>query len=105
MVSTTFVNVDTGINIVLPEPYIETVFEEREIIVSINDKKQIYINGKIVDREIFQSTLAEKLQTLGKENVIIKGDKTLPYELIVDIMTMSKNAGAKELDIATDLDK
>ena len=105
MVSTTFVNVDTGINIILPESNVETVFEDREIVISINAKQQIYINREKVKLENFHKVLAAKLKKTGKENVIIKGDRTLPYELVVDIMTLSKNAGAKELDIATDLNK
>lgn len=102
MVSTTFVDINTGINITLPESAVKELPEEREIIVSITKENNIYINRRRVSNENFETELSKKLKELKKYNVIIKADKGLNYGIIVDIMSKAKDAGALELDIATD---
>ncbi|BDU50973.1 ExbD/TolR family protein [Haliovirga abyssi] len=102
MVSTTFTDINTGINITLPESAVKELPQEREVIVSITKQKNIYINRKKVSNENFENKLSDKLKELKKYNVIIKADKSLSYGIIVEIMSKAKDAGALELDIATD---
>ena len=45
--------------------------------------------------------LSEKLANSKEKNVIISADKKLDYGYIVEIMTISKEAGANSLDIDT----
>jgi len=102
MVSTTFVDVNTGINIVLPQSSITEISESRDIIISITKNKKIYINRKNVDLSNFENELEKEIEHSQKNNVIIKADKDIDYGFVVKIMTMSKNSGATELDIATE---
>ncbi|OQY07326.1 MAG: biopolymer transporter ExbD [Fusobacteriia bacterium 4572_132] len=101
MVSTTFVDVNTGINIVLPQSTITEISENREIIISITKNKKIYINKRQIGLTNFEKNLEKEIELNQKSNVIIKADKDIEYGFVVKIMTMSKNAGATELDIAT----
>ncbi|MBU1076034.1 MAG: biopolymer transporter ExbD [Spirochaetes bacterium] len=105
MVSTTFSEQETGINIKLPGSNIKEVVETKEIIVSLTKDKEIYINSQKVSLNNFSRVLKNSLQYSRKDNVIIRGDKYVDYGFVVKIMTMSKNAGAKILDIATELEK
>ncbi len=105
MVSTTFTSTETGVNIKLPKSTIKEVIETREIIISITKGHDIYINSKKVNINNFQKILKETLRHSRKDNVVIRGDKNIDYGFVVKIMTISKNAGAKVLDIATELEQ
>lgn len=105
MVSTTFTSTETGINIKLPKSTIKEVIETREIIISITKGQDIYINSKKVNINNFQKILKQTLRHSRKDNVVIRGDKNINYGFVVKIMTISKNAGAKILDIATELEQ
>ncbi|MGM0507719.1 MAG: ExbD/TolR family protein [Fusobacteriota bacterium] len=101
MVSTTFVDINTGINIVLPHSTVNEISQSREVIITVTEKEKIYVNKEQVDINELQFKIEEVLMENKKDNVIIKADKNLSHGLIVDIMTKSKNAGATEIDIAT----
>lgn len=105
MISTTFSDKETGINIKLPKSNIKDVVETKEIIVSLTKNKEIFINSKKVSIKNFARVLKQTLKYSRKDNVIIRGDKYIDYGFVVKIMTMSKNSGAKILDIATELER
>ena len=105
MVSTTFVDVNTGINIKLPESTVQEVVKSSEIIISLSANKVIFIQNNKVTLDEFERELKKTLEEEKKTNVIIKGDEGLDYGFVVKIMTMCKNAGATELDIATEEEK
>ncbi len=105
MVTTTFRGKETGINIKLPKSSIEEVVETKEIIITITKNKDIYINTKRVSINSFEKTLRRTLKYARKANVIIRGDTKVDYGFVVKVMTMSKKAGARVLDIATELEK
>lgn len=62
-------------------------------------------NGKTeqisVNKDSLKARLAEKLAESKEKNVIISADKKLDYGYIVEIMSISKEAGANSLDIDT----
>lgn len=104
MLSTTF-SINTGVDIKLPESNLKEVMENKEIVVSITKDKTVFINSSRVELSEFSKVLSEKMQEVGKQNIIIKADKDLAYGFTVKIMTLSKNAGATELDLATESEK
>ena len=55
--------------------------------------------------ENLENILTEKLKLSVDKNVVIKADKGLSHGDVVEIMTISKNAGATSLDIATENEK
>ena len=110
MVATTFKDVSSGIKIDLPESTIQEVSEVKEIQVIIDEDSEIYLSvreGKgekesnRVSIEQLKEELAGKILNSKEKNVIITADKGLDYGFIVKIMTLSKEAGARSLDIDT----
>ncbi|MFK4784724.1 ExbD/TolR family protein [Fusobacterium sp. MFO224] len=109
LVATTFEDVDTGIKIELPKSTIRELKTVKELQVSITGKKTIYLkykdgkeNKKVaVKKGNLKGKLAKVLEKSETKNVIISGDKSIDYGFIVEIMTISKEAGAEELDIDT----
>lgn len=105
MVSTTFVDINAGVNINLPESSLKELPKHREIVVSVDKNKVVYINSQKIGIKKFQDVLHGKLKKMNKENIIIKADKNLPYGFLIKVMTLSRNAGADELDMATEIEK
>ncbi len=113
LVATSFEDIDSGIKIDLPQSTIREIKAVKELQVDITNSKNIYVKyqeGKErksvkVTKEGLKRVLEDKLNKSQDKTVIISGDKTLDYGYIVDIMTISKEAGASELDINTMLGK
>jgi biopolymer transport protein ExbD len=109
MVATTFEDL-SGIKIDLPQSTIKEIKEVKEVQVLIDKNSEIYLNYREADNssksiqvtlENLEGELSEKLSNSRDKNVIISADKKLDYGFIVEIMTISKEAGASSLDIDT----
>ena len=113
LVATTFEDVDSGIKIDLPQSTIKEIKTVKDIQVNITNSKNIYVkyqDGKErksikTAKADLKKVLSDKLSKSEEKNVVISGDKTLDYGFIVEIKTISKEAGASQLDIDTMLEK
>lgn len=110
MVATTFEDVSSGIKIELPESTIQEISEVKEIQVVVDADSIIYLSVKEADGttentqvgiDQLKEELAGKILNSREKNVIITADKNLDYGLIVEIMSIAKEAGAGSLDINT----
>lgn len=109
MVATTFDDVKGGIKIELPQSTIREIAEVKEIQIIVDKDKNMILNFKengkteqiSVNKDSLKTRLAEKLAESKEKNVIISADKKLDYGYIVEIMSISKEAGANSLDIDT----
>lgn len=109
LVATTFDDMKAGIKIDLPQSTIKEISDIKEIQILVDRNKNMVMNfkenGKTqqvpVNKDSLKSKLAKKLDKMQDKNVIISADKKLDYGYIVDIMTISKEAGAQSLDIDT----
>ncbi len=109
MVATTFDDVKGGIKIELPQSTIREIAEVKEIQIIVDKDKNMILNFKengkteqiSVNKDSLKARLAEKLAESEEKNVIISADKKLDYGYIVEIMSISKEAGANSLDIDT----
>ncbi len=109
LVATTFDDMKGGIKIELPQSTIREISDIKEIQVIVDRNKKIVLNYKekgksekiSVNKENLKAKLLEKLANSTEKNVIISADKKIDYGYIVEIMTISKEAGASSLDIDT----
>lgn len=109
LVATTFEDIDTGIKIDLPQSTIKEVKTVKEVQLSLTNSKEIFLkyqdgkeNKKVPVKKVnLKRELSKVLSESENKAVVISGDKTLDYGYIVEIMTLSKEAGAEQLDIDT----
>ena len=52
--------------------------------------------------ETLQEGIKSELLAQNRNDVVIRADKETDYGFVVKVMTIAKNAGAIELDIATE---
>ncbi|MGL5950400.1 MAG: ExbD/TolR family protein [Cetobacterium sp.] len=109
MVATTFEDINSGIKIDLPQSTIKEIKDIKEVQIAINKNKDIILNFKDgskrqelkVAKSNLKKELTDMLNKSQERNLLISADKNIDYGYIVDIMTISKEAGAHSLDIDT----
>lgn len=109
LVATSFEDNKSGIKIDLPTSTIKELKEVKEIQIIIDKNMQLSLNfkekGKGRQEKVTLGTLrdvlAKNLSKSAEKNVMISADKSLDYGLIVNVMTIAKEAGASSLDIDT----
>jgi len=92
-----------GVDVTLPETTSEPLVAKKEnLIVTINNKNQVYIN----DYQVTLDFLKEKLQKIlkGRENreVYLRADKEISYGFVVRVMSELKGAGVEKLGMVTE---
>jgi len=109
MLGTSFIDINAGVKIDLPQSSIEEISDFKEILIAIDKDKNLELaykdsSGKKYNENVKMTELEAELKkiisTSQEKNVIIKADKDIDHGTVVQIMTKAKNAGALSLDIA-----
>ena len=93
-----------GIDVDLPETESAPMSgSDQPLVISINKKHQIFI----VETRIKSKDLVAKLKNITKENtnkrIFIKGDKSVPYGIIVETMAKIQSAGFSKVALMSDI--
>jgi len=114
MLGTQFITHQSALKIDLPKSSVVQTQEIKDMMLYIDRNKNMELsytdstNKRLtekVTKENLESFLGDKFQFLAEKNVVINADKSLTHGDIVEIMTISKKAGATSLDIATEAQK
>lgn len=75
------------------------------LVISLNKNDELYITETLVDK----ISLVSRLKSITKEKmdtrIFIKGDKSISYGKIVEIMSLVQNAGFTKAALITDIKK
>ena len=98
---TSSISLESGLDIDLPETTSKTTQQEgNAVIISINDREEVFVQGKKTPPEALLEKIAEALDTEGTGLVILEGDRKSTLEKAIRIMDIAKQAGAKKFAIA-----
>jgi len=97
MLSSNFIQ--PNIHMELPEASTEEKLEKVDLVVTVDRDSRIFVNRDQIDPDELQTALEEKMASLGKNDVIFRGDKTIGYELFVKILDTAKAAGATSFSV------
>ncbi len=94
-----------GMNVTLPKTAVGQPPQRKTISVSIQKDKNLFLNNEAVTKE----QLATKLTTLIKididQQIVVRADKDLTLQDVVEILDIAKGVGATKLFIATEAAK
>lgn len=93
-----------SISLKLPDASNKDVDEHQDIVVSVTDSNQIYINREIIADEDFANRIKSIVAKSEHKRVIFKGDEKIIYKKFVSILDSIKSSGAKEISIAHDVE-
>ncbi|MBF0202887.1 MAG: protein TolR [Desulfamplus sp.] len=91
-----------GIDVNLPKASAEPLkTEEENLVISIQNDSQVYINDQVIDIEFLTEKLQKILENVEKRDLYLKADKDIPYGVVVDVMSKVKAAGVTSLGMIT----
>ena len=92
-----------GVNISLPEAVSEPMPSKQEtLVVSINKDNHVFINDYRVTLDFLQEKIKKTLEGRDNREVFLKADKTIPYGMVVRVMSEIKKAGIEKLGMVTE---
>ena len=91
-----------GVNVDLPETTAQPLESEKEpLVVTINKDGQVFINDFKTGRDIFATKLTKVLEARQDRTVYLKADKTIPYGVVMQIMSEIRGTGVAKLGMVT----
>ena len=100
MLSAHFVT-QPGIKLTLPTASTAKLHPEEDVIISITNDNDLYLNEENVNLDNLLEKLRVKLDKSQKKTVIIKADEKIDLGLAVKVMDIAKQAEAEGLVIST----
>ena len=92
-----------GVDVTLPETTSEPLVAKKEnLIVTINNKNQVYINDYQVTFDFLQEKLKKILKGRENREVYLRADKEISYGFVVRVMSELKGAGVEKLGMVTE---
>lgn len=104
MLSSTFIS-HPGINIKLPKAQAQEIKAEKQLIVTITKKEEIYVNKRKLKKENLEKELGVLLAHMSDKIVILRADASVKHGLVVEVLDYARAAGAQKLAIATEKKK
>lgn len=85
----------------LPKALFEEKLEKVDLVVTVDKNNRIFINKSEFDpeKDDLKKALEEKMASLGKYDVIFRGDKAIGYDTFVKILDTAKAAGATSFSV------
>ncbi len=100
---TSSVGLESGVHVNLPTTSSDTKFKKDDegIIVSLNSKGEVYIQGKRAGDNL-QEMLKKELDNSASKIIVFEGDQEATLGKAISIMDMAKKVGALIFAIATE---
>ena len=101
MISTTFVDLSSHLDIQLPEaPGGETVPETRSYLIEMGVPDALLLDGTPVQLHEIPSKLAESRVPGRQDSVVIRADKRLPYGEVMAVLGLVRQAQIRDIAVA-----
>jgi biopolymer transport protein TolR len=92
-----------GVEVSLPEATSKPLASEQEqLVVTIDQNNQIYINDFRVGVENLKEKLTQITKNQKADEIYLRADKTVAYGMVVYVMSEIKGAGIEKLGMITD---
>ncbi len=91
-----------GEKVSLPETTSEPLkLDEKQLVITIDKKKQLYINDFKVSSSFFKEKLLKIMESRQNKEVYLKADKDIVYGYVVKIMAEIKASGINKIGMLT----
>jgi biopolymer transport protein TolR len=90
-----------GLPVNLPQAAAPALTSQQPLVVSISPKQEVYLGDREVGLENLKAALAAEKKGDKTPEVLLKSDQSVPYGLVVQVMSILKDAGVEKLGIVT----
>ena len=92
-----------GVNVSLPQTTSKPLPADNDhLIISVDRSQQVYINDYKVAVEALQGKMKKILEGRPEQKVYLRADKTVPYGIVVRVISEVKMAGVEKLGMVTE---
>ncbi len=92
-----------GVDVALPETTSQPLAAKKEnLIITINNQNQIFINNYKVEIDFLQEKLNKILEGRDSREVYLRADREISYGFVVRVMAEIKAAGVDKLGMVTE---
>jgi biopolymer transport protein TolR len=96
-----------GLDALVPQPNPnqdkqQDVVDNRTVVVSIDASRNIKINQDAVDKRLLGSRLEDIFKTRSDRVIFVKGDASLPFSEVADVIDIAKGAGVDKIGLITE---
>lgn len=99
IVTTVFVR-ETGVEVDKPQAVSASQLQQLVILIAITDNGEVFYDGSSIGVAGVQATVEQLLREQVRP-VVLQVDKTVPTELLVQVLDAAKLAGASQVSLAT----
>jgi biopolymer transport protein ExbD len=101
MVSTTFISLETGLPVDLPQAQTAEATPSDLPTVTVTPDERVFLGGALVDLEALLTMLQQVIGETGQTTVVLRADATVQHGFVVQVMDAIKQSGAQRIAIAT----
>lgn len=101
MVSTTFITLETGLPVDLPQAQSAQAQPSDLPTVTVTRDERVFLAGAEVPIAELAVLLQATLEATGLTTVVLRADEAVPHGFVVEVMDLIKRAGAQRIAIAT----
>lgn len=101
MVSTTFITLETGLPVDLPQAQSAQVQPSDLPTVTVTRDERVFLAGAEVPIAELAVLVQASLEATGLTTVVLRADESVRYGFVVEVMDLIKRAGAQRIAIAT----
>ncbi|MBN2394990.1 MAG: biopolymer transporter ExbD [Candidatus Atribacteria bacterium] len=101
MLTTTFINIETGVKVNLPSGDFAAVNEKQNVIVSITENNTLYVNNRLIDPNKLSESVKNAIGDNQNALVVLEADQNVLHGKVVRVMDLIKKGGVERIAIAT----
>ena len=101
MLTTTFINIESGVKVDLPSGDFAAVTERQNIVVAITENNVLYLNNRLIDPNNLEERIKEEIGDNENSLVVLEADQNITHGKVVRVMDLIKKGGAERIAIAT----
>lgn len=101
MVSTTFITLETGLPVDLPQAQTAQATPSDLPTVTVTTDERVFVGGATVTMEALPGLLQQMITESGDTTVVLRADSTVRHGFVVQVMDLIKQSGAQRIAIAT----
>ena len=94
--------IQTGVKVKLPASKMNEQSIPTKLIVSITEDETIYVGNEIIDLSSLPIKLERMKQEVPENNVVIRADKTVNIDLVIQVIDAAKGVGIDRFTIETE---
>jgi biopolymer transport protein ExbD len=95
--------IQSGIKVNLPRVASAEGQQEKNLVITIDPVGRIFVNKDLVQIPDLKAKLASLLGPTPSVPVIIMGDKTVRYDLVIRVLEIAKSAGINKVSLGVEV--